>query len=247
MSKRILSWFNPPSFDAPIVYPRQTPKVVVPSFIGESGQRLNLLMHHGSGDVVRDYSGFNNHGILDGFTWVDGSFGWALSHKEAVGDLVVVADSPSLRLSTVAMSVWFKPGNWMGLAYHGDLIYKNGVFPARPYRIYGGRPGERITFERWRDDGSSHLMTSIFTAWDITKWYHVVAQQDGVDYWEMYVNGVLDNTKVEAVIPSLTVGPLKIGASKFNNTIALPRIYNRMFDQPGVTRHFESTRAIFGV
>jgi hypothetical protein len=95
--KRILSWFNPPPFDAPLKYPRQIPKGVADSFIGEPRQVLNLLCYDGAGDVAKDFSPYGNHGRFYNAAWVDGAFGWALDFN-GVDSYVEVPDSPSLNL-----------------------------------------------------------------------------------------------------------------------------------------------------
>jgi len=41
------SWYNPAPADAPLRYPGRIPERTVPSYIGRSGQVLNLLMHEG--------------------------------------------------------------------------------------------------------------------------------------------------------------------------------------------------------
>jgi len=56
---------------APRRLPRRVPKRVVPSYIGEADLLVDLLMHKGAGDVVRDYSGEENHGDIHGAEWTD--------------------------------------------------------------------------------------------------------------------------------------------------------------------------------
>jgi hypothetical protein len=75
---------NPPPPIDPLVYPRQIPKVVVPSYIGDAGCVLNAIPYLGTGDTLHDWSGSGNHGKLGAGDpdkmpmWVDGSYGWSL-------------------------------------------------------------------------------------------------------------------------------------------------------------------------
>jgi len=82
---------NPLPPDLELVKPRQLPKRIVPSFVGEQGQVLNLLMREGSGNIVRDYSGFNNHGqLFGGVKWTDeGIATWALEFNGIDGRVIV--------------------------------------------------------------------------------------------------------------------------------------------------------------
>jgi len=76
--------YSPQPVVAPSRYPKRIPKRVVPSYIGEADQVLNLLMHEGTGDIVRDYSGQSNHGGVEGPKWTDeGIAAWALSFDGA--------------------------------------------------------------------------------------------------------------------------------------------------------------------
>jgi len=97
-------WYNPAPPDAPLRNPRRTPKRVVPSYIGESGQVGNWLFYMGAGDKLYDFSGEGNHGdLINDPEWVDGSYGWALDFDGA-DDYVVF---PSLStFSEFTVIVW---------------------------------------------------------------------------------------------------------------------------------------------
>jgi len=76
--KRILSWYNPPPFDAPVRYPRRIPRALIPSLIGDPRLQLNLLFYEGAGDIVKDCSGKGNHGMMYGAIWSDEDIaGWS--------------------------------------------------------------------------------------------------------------------------------------------------------------------------
>jgi len=94
------SWYNPKPVNAPLRYPRRFPKRVVPSYIGEPNQVLNLLMHRGAGGIARDYSGEDNHGDINGPGWTDDhSPLWALRY-DGVDDYVTLSPFPSFTAFT---------------------------------------------------------------------------------------------------------------------------------------------------
>jgi len=240
-----LSWLNPPPFDTPIRYPRQIPKVVVPSFIGESGQVLNLLMHHGAGSIIRDYSGYENHGTIVGARWVDGSFGWALRFDG--NDYVDCGDKESLTVGNqFTEAVWIYP-TITDENYHGFLGYhppEGFSYRAPSIWVY-----QLTKIHAGFGDGTS--WNSFVTGDIITEnaWNHVVVTFDGT-YYKVYINGVekYSNNEFAGKTPYPT--PIRnIGrvGSYFNGIIALPRIYNQPLTPEEIRYHFESTRVLFGV
>jgi len=245
MPKRILSWFNPPPFDAPIRYPRQIPKVVVPSFIGESGQVLNLLMHHGAGSVVRDYSDFGNHGRIYGAKWVDGPWGWALGF-DGTDDRMEVPNAPELNpVNELTILAWIKRS--MVDECHA-IVSKGGWSTSGAYTLRIEREN-RIMFIA--SDGSASTGEREGGYVD-TQWHLVGAQFDnGVIRFILDGDIIKEETTAIATIGSNTK-PVYIGcaywlANFMNGIIALPRIYNRALTPEEIRYHFESTRAIFGV
>ena len=244
--KRILSWFNPPPFNAPIVYPRQIPKVVVPSFIGESGQVLNLLMHHGAGNIVRDYSGFNNHGRIYDAVWRDGSYGWAL-YFNGTSAYVEVPDSASLRLTgDMTVELWF---NIFDYAQRSPLVAKwTGEYFLFIYEGSG-----EISFYRFGSDMNYYNLVRHGEV-GTHKWNYVAAVSSGTKLY-LYFN---DEPRIEADWygeAKSTTQPVQIahrpdvavGEQHFHGLIAFGRIYSRPLSAKEIRYHFESTRAIFGV
>lgn len=243
-----MNWFNPLPFDAPIRYPRQVPKTVVPSFIGDAGQVLNLLTHHGAGGVVRDYSGFNNHGTILGPDWVDGSYGWALDYNGATGgDYVNVPSSASLNLTgALTIEAWVNPRVLLGK--NRIILWKFGAYDL--YVTVGGILIGEVY------DGAYHTVTSA-TALLIGNYYYVSFTFDNslvIDNLKLYINGVLDGAPTNflgtanIVINSVMIGGNpSVGDAYFAGLIPRLLVYNRALTQPVISRHFESTRAIFGI
>ena len=243
-----MSWFNPLPFDAPKRCPRQIPKVVVPSFIGDEGIVLNLLCHEGTGSVVKDYSPYKNHGsVYGGVTWVDGPWGWALELDGSSGYLLV-NDSPSLKnLSAVSVEIWINPildGN------AHDIVSKSrdnldGSFWLRIRSYYDDiRFFVRIAGTNY--GSPTHALVS-------GVWQHAVGVYDGSSLY-LYYNGDLVGSSSAATGTLSTDEPLLIGRENvagyeyyYSGMLALPRIYNLVLSPEEVKHHFESARTLFGV
>lgn len=71
--------------------------------------------NEGLGTTAADASGLNNNGILSGATWTTaGKYGGAVSF-DGVNDLVNVADSASLDLTTgMTLEAWVNPSSTIG-------------------------------------------------------------------------------------------------------------------------------------
>jgi len=244
MPKR--SWFNPPPFDAPIRYPRQIPRVVVPSFIGDSGQVLNLLMHHGAGSVVRDYSGFGNRGTIYGSSWVDGEWGWALS-SDGVDDWIRVLHSNSLYNTSnltieMFLNVLTLPEAWTG------VILKSPYYPYDyGYFIWGDDAQFTVS-----DSADDLYLLRVDNIVEQNVWIHHTCVLKDSRYMYIYKNGEQVGYKDigAAITPRQTAGDLHIArwGSQYLNALYGPvRIYSRALTADEIRYHFESTRAIFGV
>jgi len=245
MAKRILSWFNPPPFDAPIRYPRQIPKAVVPSFIGEAGQVLNLLMHEGAGNVVKDYSGFNRHGRIYDAVWVDGKWGWCLSFNGT--SAYVALPSPILSPPWTILA-WIKhPATTVIREIYSEGNSTTNT-PIKHFHITSG--GYLYYYER-ADDGSANAsIQASYIANDV--WHLVGAVNDEANVY-LYVDGVLRATGAYTARP-VTVDMANIGrlgrmtpGYYFNGLIALPTIYGVAKDAGFIRKVFESQRVLFGV
>jgi hypothetical protein len=243
--KRVLSWFNPPPFDAPIRYPRQVPKAVVPSFIGEAGQVLNLLCHHGSGDVVRDYSSYGNHGRIYGAQWIDGMYGWAL-YFNGTSAYVQVPDSPGLRLTGGGtIEVWVdlatlaQPYDYPGVLFKWDWV--NG------WKLTYSRPSNTFALER-RNAGTAENINTAKNNYVAGQFYQIIFVDDPVaNRLTSYINGVLDNQISRTMSIGSYTGSLYLSYGDYLNGLeALIRIYSRPFSAEEARYHFESTRSIFG-
>jgi len=243
-----LQMYDPQPKDAPVRLPRRMSKRVVPSFIGESGQVLNLLMHRGAGGVVKDYSGEGNHGDIHGAKWADEySASWALEF-DGVDDYVNYPPTNIGEKASYTVAGWFKTdtgenNNWgWGESCNGSapffIIYyaDTTVSPVPGVRVnYSGVSGPEI------DTG-----TSVADG----KWHHVVLVQRASDDRELFIDGssvATDTTSISTF--SVTDGWIGGEASYgqyFNGKIDDVRIYDRALTESEIKAHYEATKVLYG-
>jgi len=241
-----MSWFNPPPFDAPIRYPKQIPKAMVPSLIGEAGQVLNLLMHEGAGNVVKDYSGLGNHGTIYGATWIDGEWGWALFFN-GVSAYVNVADIP--HSDTITVEAWFNPTADAISKTYAYIVTKRAEDMEWQLLLASGA----VYWQIWQSGGPWVGGTFTDTLSPDT-WYHFAGVADG-SYVRGYLNGVevgtpfaYDGTIYDASALVVVGQDNVLTANRyFNGVIGVVRVYDRPLTPEEIRYHYESTKALFGV
>ena len=244
-----MSWFNPKPVDLQVRHPRQFPKVNVPSLIGEEGLVLNLLMHHGVGSVVRDYSGFGNHGTIHNATWRDGPFGWAL-YFDGIA-YIEVPHSASIHFGATDS---FTLEAWVRTTITNDWIMRKYRGATPEYGLWV-RNNRANAF--WRDGVNTLDITGLGPIVTDDVWHLITAVRDEpANLAYLYVDEVLVNPGGTVDITGIVSNAgwsLWIGCAwapitgNWHGPIALPRIYNYASSQADVSRRFESTRAIFGV
>jgi len=240
-----MSWFNPKPPDAPVRLPRRLPVKTIPSFIGESGQVLNLLMHHGGRDIVRDYSPNGNHGVIHGSSWRDGSYGWCLYFD---GDDYV--DCGVFHTDEITFIAWVRPDEET-FAEHRPLIGDyDGV--DREVQFFGVGT---TNYYRLRIDtvaGYDVLDSSPFNVADT--WFHLGITFNGT-VMKILINGSVDAQKNHTNPGNIanTGNRRYVGywpgppARFFLGSIALPQMYNVDKGESFIRNHFEQTRSIFGI
>lgn len=243
-----LSWLNPAPEDASIIYPRQFPKVVVPSLIGDAGQVLNFPIHRGVGGALRDYGGFGNNAVMaGGYGWVDGPWGWAMN-VDGVSGRGEVPHSVSLNISgAVTISLWLR-ARTIPAAAHAYVVGKGLGEALLRYAVT----------LNWGNNLSWYIKTVVGTnnwamnwAPYINIWTYLGVTYDSVaGQMKRCVNATI-TTLAHTGLLNTGTETLKIGwdgtVAYCGVDIALLRIYNRTLSNPELVRHYEETRAIFGV
>lgn len=232
----------------PAVYPREIPKTIVPSFIGEPNQVLNLLTQHGMGDHIKDHSGLGNHETNFGADWVDGPWGWGLNYNGLI-DYGIVLDALSLRLVNFTVEVWVNvssfANDWSAIIMKRDTA----VWNTTNYGLYTRAAGNfNIEFI----SGVTIVTASSPGGYLAGTWYHLIGTY-GANL-TLYINGAVAGGPIPSVlVPYTGPEPVNIGrdplapAKYFPGVIALCRIYNVDKGAAYARRSFEDTRSIFGV
>lgn len=244
--------YNPIPPDAPVKYPRRVPERVVPSYIGKADQVLNLLMHRGAGDIVRDYSGEGNHGEITGAKWTDEhSASWTLSF-DGSNDYVDVGDVPVLEVTIpFSISVWFNPDAW-NPDNHDRLIDK-GAWGGADMEGYAIASAYRSTnlIGRYGDDAGNGYDTVSSTTPSTGDWHHTVYVVESGNQ-VLYLDGESIASSAHTADIGYGPEPVTVGAQSghaqyFDGKIGEVRIYDRALSDATISEHFENTKPIFGV
>ena len=221
-------------------------RILRPEFI-TGGCVLELKMDEGEGVVVRDSSGYGNHGNLKPGpapnypSWVDGKFGKALSF-DGVDDYVNCGNATSLDGFTA-----FTVEAWV----NADVVLKdkNEVIVGKGWE--GADDAYNLSWDH--TDVGMHFIVKTnvgekyVTALNppiISGWHHIVGVYDGSSI-KIYINGSLDNSlshsgTVLAIPTVLTIGNLNPTntAHLLGGLIDEVRIYNRALSAAEIQKHY---------
>jgi hypothetical protein len=177
-----------------------------------------------SGTTVYDSSGNQNTGTVSGAARVAGKYGRALKF-DGVNDMVSIADSASLDLSTaMTLEAWVKP-TAAGSMWRTVLLKEQPSQLA--YGLYAsdarGMPsGHVFTTRQWAVESPSALPNA---------WRHLATTYDGTTM-RIYVDGTQVYERAASGAITNSAGALRIGGNKvwnewFKGLIDEVRIYNR--------------------
>jgi hypothetical protein len=246
--KRVLSWLNPPPPTDPLVYPRQIPKAVVPSYIGDSGCVLNAIPYLGTGDTLHDWSGNGNHGKIYGAKWIDGEYGWSLQF-DGSSAYVDCGSGASLDITNaITIEAWVYKS---AAVSYGQILAKN--VNGWQYLIQTDVNGNNAVAGFY--DGSAWQVVTGTTV-PLNTWQHIVYTFNGSAVI-IHQNGVQTGSKtgITTSPASALTKPLIIGANPTDSTfnqfwdglIYGVRIYSRALSAEEIKEHYESTRSLYGV
>jgi len=244
--------YSPPPRREMLRLPRQVPKRTVPSYIGEPGQVLNMLMNYTKGDThVHDHSPYGNHGVMHNFTppdgWVDGSYGWALDF-DGSDDTVEIPDDPSLDITgEITVEMWVHPDT---PSENEGYCSKGLPGGSTPYQLADDAEGPLF---RIKDSGGTQYQARRGAAHLSVGWHHMVGVYDLSDLI-LYLEGTKAVTNSIGDVTPLATNDLSFYIGGYystdyldDGTIKLVRIYDRALADTEVSDRFESTRGIFGV
>jgi hypothetical protein len=170
-----------------------------------------------TGTIAYDSAG-DNHGTINGATWIQGINGSALSFDGDM-DYVSIDDDNSLDLSEEGtIEAWVYITNYQPYA---GIIHKGNKkdFSDEAYSLQFWGNGGTVRFALFDENGDYENIDSTFEL-EVEQWYHLAVTWNGSTL-ALYIDGEVDNSK-ENVIGSVrnTNGMLQIGSQlteKYNN------------------------------
>lgn len=182
-----------------------------------------------NGDA-KDYSGYNNHGIVNGATLTDGIKGQGYSFN-GTSDYINCGNNINTS-NPMSVAMWIKmdqystDGNTGGVLINNHTSLKGWIFS-----VVGNSTGTSGKLSYRAYDGSTSKSCTAVENLRLNQWYHVAATYDG-HTMSIYVNGDLKNTAIfdNAVAPassSMILGKASwYNGSYFDGTMDDVRIYN---------------------
>ena len=182
-------------------------------------------MNEGAGATIGDASGNANTGTLNGgVSWAAGRYGQALRF-DGVNDVVVVADSNSLDLTTgLTVEAWVQPSaalsNWKAVLQKEVDAYLLAA------NTGSNRPGVGGTFS-----GVCCTTLNAPSALPRNQWTHIAGTYDGAQL-RFYANGVQVASQARTGSLQVNASPVRIGGNTylgefFPGLIDEVRVYNR--------------------
>jgi len=253
-----MSYFDPTPAREQTRMPAQLPVRKVPSYIQESEQVANWLFYNGAGDVLFDFSGEENHGDLNGPTWIDGPFGWALDFDP--DDYVAAPDDASLDFTdtdSFTVLVWVNHDSITSDGHDTYLEKGNhdgaGGDPNYQPKYSDAQGGLDFCYNDPAGAFNDVVDTSGFVP-DLDTWYHIGFRPDTAnDEVSFFVNGELKSTVSDPLDLATNSDKLYMGirgsldAEKLDGQIGSARIYIGTLGDDVIKAHYEETRALYGV
>jgi len=226
-------FYQPPPKRLPIRLPRRKPKRVVPSYIGESGQVLNMLMNYTRGWDVYDHSGQENHGAFVGnVVWVEVPHGgWAIYTE---------GDTSHVDLGMIPADTDLTVMYW---------VYSESTGPE--VDVMGNYDGGGWILRRYNDGIQLWPAGSVDT-FPVQKWVHICSTWDkSADDVIYYKNGSQVGTGATGGITQSS-NTLKLGQRGDDSMycgvrLKLVKIFRVVKSGNFVNSVFENERILFGV
>jgi len=227
--------FEPQPKQKPKRLPRRKPLKTVPSGIGDEDLVANYLFYYlKGGDHLHDFC-LNNHGTIIDATWIDGSYGWALSF-DGVDDTVKIPHTVNISFDeteSFTYVFWLKSTSTSGRFFWKE---NNPYNVGNEFRIYDGA-----------DVGGVNLTGAFDGLWH----FCVAVVNRDADMMYGYVDGdQVDSDDISAVGDCSNTYDLWV-ASKNNTDLywdgnfAWLCIYNIPLSQTWIRQRFARTKSIF--
>jgi glucose/arabinose dehydrogenase len=195
------------------------------------GLRAAYGFGDGSGSSVRDASGNSLTGAIAGAAWTaSGRHGGALSF-DGIDDRVTVASSPVLNLTIGTVEAWVRVDalhRWHGLVAKGNVnddASQNYAIEITDTNVVSCVIG----------NGASSNVVRSTSQVAALQFYHLACTWDGSQL-RLYINGTLNRSVSQTLIPAANSSPLFIGqyggnVDRFDGVIDEVRIYAAALSQ----------------
>ena len=183
----------------------------------------------GSGNIAHDSSGNGNDGTVVGASWTSGVSSGALKF-DGIDNYVGVPSLPSVCVTgnQISVQLWIKPAVTLDASTPiTNILDKGDEYGFQMDQYSSGR----IWFFVWLQGAPWQGIQTATSRWEADSWYLLTGTYDGSSL-KMYVNGVLENSRLLSSDLSTSGYPLAIGSyclgSKnfFNGVIDEVKIYN---------------------
>jgi len=198
----------------------------------------------GSGDIIYDSSGNDNHGTISGAQWDIGKYGNALQFN-GQDSYVEVPNSDSLEIDTnvsiASWIYWIDAGDgWQGILSKGPM-----TGPGENYSLFVNRDGRFFHFVLALDVGRVQ-QNSPNDSVVSDEWQHVCCTWDG-SVTKIYINGevAIEMDQVATIIPSelpLRIGHRESSSHYWNGIIDEVRIYDHALTEAEVLAAMEGSK-----
>ncbi len=193
-----------------------------------------------------DLSGNNNHGTINGATWVSERGIWTLDFDGNNDYVEIDGVAGDINKSTGTICLWFQMGNvndWTDNATH--IICQFSTANGAAY-LSLTKIGLNALVFRYRAMGSNHDATEVNPATLGTIWHQIVGSWDiSANELRLYIDGILidSNTDVFAAISStITLGNIArrgvSGPLYFGGLINEVAIYNVALSAATIKQHY---------
>ena len=210
----------------------------------------NWDMDEGTGSVLNDNSGNNNHGTLtNGPKWTQGKSGGALSFN-GNNSYVDVAENSSLILASGGSAeAWIRIGSFSP-GYDNTILMKGdgASWPNLHYALLESSGGDKIIFAVSNGTDSLNTDGPKTPTLLANKWYHIIVTWDASQKC-IYLNGILSQCVSSTIMPKDTMSGCYVNIGRSHNTIHSGtyyfdgeiddvRIYNRALSEEEVRYHY---------
>jgi hypothetical protein len=192
----------------------------------QSGLVAAYNFDEGAGSTAADSSGLGNNGVFSGATWAAaGKYGRALSFADR-GDLVTIADHPSLDLANAfTLEAWVRPS---ASSNPRTVLIKEAPGDLA-YALYSNHSAQRPVV--WAGSGDAEFSAAGNNRLSTGVWTHLAATYNGSTL-RFYVNGISVSARpmtgtLNSSSMALRIGGTTLADEWYRGLIDDVRIYNR--------------------